>query len=604
VTSLPAARFCSGQEGDYTFTLNNPSTSFKWSREAVQGISNAAVSDQATSQLHEYLFNTTNAPVNVTYKFTYGINGCDSNPFNLTVTVNPNVYITSAPIDSACNGQSHVYNITSNISNATFNWSRVAIGGNPAVSGQTNPINDILTNSGSTPFNVVYTITPMANDCSGLPFTYTVKVSTIPATPTITSNSPVCTGKVIQLNTPAVSKAIYSWTGPNGFISSLRNPTIPDVTTANSGTYKLTIIVNECISPEATIDMLVDDKPVVDAGGPQKVCIGTTSVKLAGAVSGGATTGIWSTSGTGSFTPEADALTGNYIPSDADKASGSVTLTLSSTSKDNCDIATATTHITFGKVPGADAGPDQEICSQSPAQLAGQIFAPGGGKWSTSGTGIFSSANDVNAKYLASADDISKGSVVLTLTATAADSCYIPTDQMVLKFSLPPVVNAGGIRYVLKGNTITLNPTVNKNNVQYLWSPDIDISNITIKNPVITGDIDRVYTLTVTDSLGCVTTSQVSIIVSPELKVANTFTPNADGTNDFWNIAGLVAYENATVDVFDRYGQKVFHSVGYPNSWNGNLNNGGSPLPAGVYYYIIDTKVNNLVLSGSVTIIR
>jgi gliding motility-associated-like protein len=174
---------------------------------------------------------------------------------------------------------------------------------------------------------------------------------------------------------------------------------------------------------------------------------------------------------------------------------------------------------------------------------------------------------------------------------------------MVIKLIPPPTVDAGGIRYVLKDHTITLNPTVSDENVTYNWSPNINISSTTIKNPVITGDIDRIYTLTVTDSRGCISpVSQTFIRVSPVIDVPNTFTPNGDGFNDKWEIAGLVAYENCTVDIFNRYGTKLFHSKGYPTPWDGKYS--GALVPPGVYYYIIDTKMNGKVITGNVTIIR
>ena len=125
---------------------------------------------------------------------------------------------------------------------------------------------------------------------------------------------------------------------------------------------------------------------------------------------------------------------------------------------------------------------------------------------------------------------------------------------------------------------------------------------MTAKNPVITGNVDRFYTLTVTDSRGCQTTDTTYVKVSPEINIANTFTPNGDGINDTWEIAGLTAYTQATVDIFNRYGQKVFHSLGYPKAWDGTYN--GSPLPSGVYYYIIDTRNNNLKFAGDIMIVR
>jgi gliding motility-associated-like protein len=260
--------------------------------------------------------------------------------------------------------------------------------------------------------------------------------------------------------------------------------------------------------------------------------------------------------------------------------------------------------IKFQLLPAVTAGPDQNICNQGTAKMDGNITIPGGGVWSTSGTGTFTpSASQLNATYVPSAADVTKGSVELTLTANNPGQCYIPSDKMTVRLIPPPTVNAGGTLYVLKGYTKTLEPTVSDPNVTYLWSPDADISSTTIKNPVITGNVDRTYTLTVTDSRGCVSSDQVKVIVSPQIIVPNAFTPNGDGYNDQWNITGMTAYVHGTVDVFDRYGQRVFHSVGYGTPWDGTSN--GKQVPYGVYYYIIDPKFEKMPLvSGYVTVIR
>jgi gliding motility-associated-like protein len=250
------------------------------------------------------------------------------------------------------------------------------------------------------------------------------------------------------------------------------------------------------------------------------------------------------------------------------------------------------------------AGPDQNICSQDNATLAGQITISGGGIWTTSGTGTFSpSASQLNATYVPSTQDIKNGSVVLTLTANGAGTCYIPTDKLTVIFTPPPTVSAGPTRYVLKGQTITLEPTVSDPGVTYSWSPNIDISSTTVKNPVVTGNVDEIYTLTVTDSRGCSATSSVKVIVSPTIVIPNAFTPNGDGVNDQWNIVGLQAYQQCTVDIYDRNGQKVFHSVGYGVPWDGTY--AGKQVPYGAYYYIINPNFSGLhVLSGNVTVIR
>jgi len=96
---------------------------------------------------------------------------------------------------------------------------------------------------------------------------------------------------------------------------------------------------------------------------------------------------------------------------------------------------------------------------------------------------------------------------------------------------------------------------------------------------------------------------QIHIISLHGVTAPNTFTPNGDGINDTWLIKNLWAYKDCTVDIFNRNGQKVYTSTGYSQiGWDGRYN--GADLPVGVYYYIINPKHGQKVLSGYVAIIR
>ena len=86
------------------------------------------------------------------------------------------------------------------------------------------------------------------------------------------------------------------------------------------------------------------------------------------------------------------------------------------------------------------------------------------------------------------------------------------------------------------------------------------------------------------------------------LTIPNTFTPNNDGINDLWDIKGIENYPTAVVQIFNRYGQKVFESRGYSQPFDGRSS--GSPLPTGVYYYIINLNANCSLVSGSLTLVR
>ena len=67
------------------------------------------------------------------------------------------------------------------------------------------------------------------------------------------------------------------------------------------------------------------------------------------------------------------------------------------------------------------------------------------------------------------------------------------------------------------------------------------------------------------------------------------FSPNGDGINDQFNVVGIEQFENE-VSVFNRYGHLVFNKKQYENNWEGDFN--GTPLPSGVYYYVINFDGN------------
>lgn len=617
VTSAPPGPVCNGTSTNYEVKFNTPVTSFTWGREAVPGISNAAVAGQASPTIKEVLYNTTNEPVEVTYMFNFKTGDCPGVPYPLKVTVNPGAVITNPPPLSSvmCNNTPLGLTLESNIPTATFLWSRPAVTGisNAAVTDQTaNPINEALVNTTTNPIQVSYTITPVAFDCPGTPVKYTVTVR--PQTLKIEghSNSPVCEGNDIILQTQPIAGATYLWTGPNNFRSESQSPsvTIPKATAANAGTYNLYLIINQCPGEPYMVPVEVHSIPIVDAGGPQTVCVRVPYIQLDGSVQSATGTGTW-TGGTPNGFSKQDDPKARYTPTTAERNAGSITLTLTSTGKDDCAPVSRDVTITFAPSPGADAGPPSidNVCIQSPmVPLSGQVFSGTTVKWiSASGLGRFiPSDNILNPSFQPDPIDIAKGSVKLTLTATQADDCHTPTDDITINFVPPPTVQAdaaGDTRYVLKGHTITLNPVVSSENVSYEWTPATGLDNPTAKNPVVTGDQDIIYKLKITDkSNGCVNESQVAVKVSPVINISNTFTPNGDGVNDYWEIKGLVAYENSTVDVYNRYGQPLFHSVGYPKPWDGTYQ--GKAMPSGTYYYVVNTKMNNVVLSGYVVILR
>jgi gliding motility-associated-like protein len=224
----------------------------------------------------------------------------------------------------------------------------------------------------------------------------------------------------------------------------LQNPSVSNVTVADAGTYSLTVTgSNGCVSPQSTITVVVNTPATVNAGSNQTVCANNSLVTLNGTSSTG--TGIWSTSGTGTFSPSNTALNATYTPSAGDIASGSVTLTLTSTNNGACAAVTSQVVITITPSPTVNAGPNQTVCANNASvTLNGTFTVSSGVQWSTSGSGTFSPNNTTaNATYIPSAADTAAGTVTLTLTTTGNGNCLAVTDQMVITITNAPLVNAG-----------------------------------------------------------------------------------------------------------------------------------------------------------------
>jgi gliding motility-associated-like protein len=155
----------------------------------------------------------------------------------------------------------------------------------------------------------------------------------------------------------------------------------------------------------------------------------------------------------------------------------------------------------------------------------------------------------------------------------------------------------------LEGGQTTIKPLYYYGkSLSFLWTPPTYLDSTTIAAPVSTPLDDITYKLTLTAIGGCSVNDTIFIKVLKSPEVPNAFSPNGDGINDTWRIKYLESYPGATVEVFNRYGQKVFNSTGYDVDWDGNVN--GKPLPVGTYYYIINPKNNRKIISGSVTIIK
>lgn len=131
----------------------------------------------------------------------------------------------------------------------------------------------------------------------------------------------------------------------------------------------------------------------------------------------------------------------------------------------------------------------------------------------------------------------------------------------------------------------------------YLWSTGERTNTIMVSNI----NQGQRFWVEVENDFGC--KSQDTIRIHSCGKIPNTITPNGDGDNDTWVYEKFMA-SNVDIQIFDRWGRKVFQSKNGlpPGGWDGTSN--GRELPMDSYYYIINLNDGTGTVKGTITIIR
>lgn len=249
--------------------------------------------------------------------------------------------------------------------------------------------------------------------------------------------------------------------------------------------------------------------------------------------------------------------------------------------------------VTTPPVPPLPTATGAQRCGPGPVALTARGAAPGNYRWYPAPTGGLPLAGAVNATYVTGE---LMADVVFYVAATNGncESARVPVPVTVLPL---PAISVSPDTAIRLSEAVTLRAA---GGVSYRWEPATGLRNTTSATPLAQPRETTTYTVTITSANGCVARASVTVTVLLELIIPTAISPNGDGVNETWEITNLDRYPEARLEIFDRWGSKIYETTHYRNDWNGTQQ--GRSLPVGTYFYVI-TLAPERKLTGPVSIV-
>ena len=413
----------------YTFTYAPVSTvtgtTFTWTRAAVAGISNAAVTTSQTGDINEVLINTTSSAVSVVYVYVLSVNGCSTTQ-NVTVTVNP----SPDPVAPITGIAAVCGNNTSQLSTVTIGGTWSSTNTSVATVSNTGLVNPV--SNGTTIISYTVTNGFACNSSAAVLFT----VNPAPTIAPITGGNSVCI-----TNSKQLSCATPGGTWSSSDTTKVKVNAATGVITGIAGgsaviTYTVAPVGVGCtLSTTTTITVLTTLPTVSTILGTRVVCLGLYTT-LTNATPGG----TWSSSNPAiASVSSTGVVTGNAVG----------TCNINYTTAPNSAGCTRTATVSYAVRALPTAAPvtgNSGVCVGGTTQLAN---ATTGGTWSSNNTGVAT----VSSTGLVSG--VTAGTVTITYTTPPNTNGCINTTT----FAMTVNPNSGITGITAANNPVCSNST-------------------------------------------------------------------------------------------------------------------------------------------------
>lgn len=200
-----------------------------------------------------------------------------------------------------------------------------------------------------------------------------------------------------------------------------------------------------------------------------------------------------------------------------------------------------------------------------------------------------------------------------TYTVVGKDqaNCFTDTASIRVVVMPLPTIDAGADVELNPGDSYLLKTIASSDVILYTWTPASYLSCSNCPAPETRPSQPMEYTVTVTNSDGCVASDKIAIALNckdSKVYIPNAFTPNKDGKNDKFHISGSGITKANYLRIFNRFGQLVFERKNFSledraNDWDGYFK--GQQVPAGTYVYFLEMNCLDQVITrkGSLVVV-
>ena len=501
-------------------------------------------------------------------------NGCSiSTPFTITQgpTIDVGLVFTQETCNGPCDGTATV-NPSGGSGSFTILWQPAPGGGQGTT-----------TATGLCAGNWSVTLT----DSLGCDSTVTFTILPFqPITPNATESdvncASACDGSVVLNPTGGVGGYVYDWSPvpPNGQGTSQATGLCPgawSVTITDQVGCDTTVVFN--ITEPAALVVVLD--AVTDAS-----CAPANDGAITITVSGGTPGYAFAWTGPGFVSSQEDIAA--LLP-------GLYTVVVTDTN--GCQ---ATLPVTVNALISvvSDAGADVAACEQVSVTLDGSASVGG-----TAFVWTDEQGTAVGQGQVLQLGNLPAG--IYTYLFTVTDGPCSDVDTVVVSILALPFANAGPDGTIIGSGQVQLGGSPSgPPGSSFAWAPDSVLNDAAAANPTASPLESTSFVLTVVAPNGCSDTDTVLVTVLPEINITSGFTPNGDGYNDAWQIDLIDLFPDCTVEIYNRWGELLFRSVGYATPWDGRYN--GGVVPVGTYYYVIELNDPKFPepYTGPLTVIR